>query len=90
MISGIFTVRDMVSLIFLEPFCAPTIESAIRSFGEACRTDGHQFNKFPEDFALYKIGEWNGEVGEVISEPATKVAMAMDFARPVDTQLMEA
>lgn len=65
MITMLFSVYDSAAERFLEPFCAPTVEFAIRSFKEAVTRDGHQFNKFPEDYTLFKVGEYDQESGSL-------------------------
>lgn len=58
-----FSVYDSAAKLFLEPFQAPTVESAIRSFREAINKPGHQFAKFPEDYTLFHIGAFDAEKG---------------------------
>lgn len=80
MISEMFTVFDMVAEQWLEPFYQPTSDAAIRGFKEACNLDSHQFAKFPEDYILYKIGEFNGATGIISAHDPVKIAMATSFA----------
>lgn len=77
--SEIFSVYDAAATRYLEPFVAPTVDFAIRSFGEACSTEGHQFNKFPEDYILYHIGEFDGVSGNLKEALPRKVANALQF-----------
>lgn len=76
----IFTVFDQAAKSYLEPFFTPTIEAALRVFKEACTREGHQFQKFPEDYVLFHVGSWDGKEGMVT--PGTmpvKIAMALDY-----------
>lgn len=74
---GIFSVYDMAAKRYLEPFFAPTMEFAIRGFREACETPGHQFSKFPEDYTLYQLGEFDPETGQITGlSPEVKLANA--------------
>lgn len=75
----LFAVLDGAAERFLEIFCAPTIEFAIRGFREACAKDGHQFRKFPEDFALFHVGTFDCELGAIEPKTAHKIAMATSF-----------
>ncbi len=79
MTAGLFAVLDMAARRYIDPFNAPTIEFAIRGFREACESDGHQFGKFPEDYVLYHVGEWNAELGELVGIVPTKIAAATNF-----------
>lgn len=77
--SEMFSVQDLVAEQWLEPFFAPTVDAAIRSFKEACTRPDHQFAKFPEDYVLYRVGTFDGRSGEVIGEGPAKIAMASSF-----------
>lgn len=58
-----FTVYDAVAARFLDPFHAPTVESAIRRFRHTVNQEGNDFNLFPEDYSLFHIGEFDPEDG---------------------------
>ncbi len=74
----IFAILDMALGEYLEPFSAPTIAFAIRSFGDVCGKEGHQMQRFPEDYSLYHIGTF--ENGELTGFEPRKVAMASSYA----------
>lgn len=59
----VFSVYDSAAGLFLQPFVAQTIEVAIREFRAACNTPQHQFAKYPEDYTLFHVGEFNAETG---------------------------
>ena len=67
----LFSVYDMAAEMYVEPFCAPTVQVALRGFQEACTTEGHQFRKFPEDYALYHVASYDGELG--VMDTSTKM-----------------
>lgn len=75
----LFTVFDQAANRYMDPFCAPTIEFAVRGFREACETDGHQFNKYPEDYVLYHVGGFDAELGVLEPSNPHKIANAMSF-----------
>lgn len=77
----ILAVFDMAANLFLKPFFSPTIEAGIRDFGAACSRDEHQFQQFPEDYALYHIGEWDESNGVIHPAEARKVSMAVNFVQ---------
>jgi len=79
MIKHLFTVYDSAAGLYLDPFVAPTIEFAIREFRQICNQEGHQFNKFPTDYALFHIGEFNAELGEVLHLNPTALGVAVTF-----------
>ncbi len=73
----IFAVFDMAIEAFLEPFAAPSIGFALRSFGEACEKEGHQMQKHPEDYCLYHVGTF--EEGVLAGFEPRKIAMASSY-----------
>lgn len=58
---GIFSVYDSKTEAYLDPFFAPTVASALRSFTSVVNREGHPFNQHPADYTLFKIGEWDAE-----------------------------
>lgn len=80
---GVFSVYDMAAKRYLDPFFAPTMEFAIRGFREACETPGHQFGKFPEDYVLYQLGEFDPETGQISGVNPVKMVNAASFTKPM-------
>lgn len=75
----LFAVYDAAARRYLDPFCGPTVEFALRGFREACMKDGHQFQKFPEDYTLFHVGSFDIEDGVLIPIYAHKIGMALSF-----------
>ena len=63
MITQIFTIRDSKTKAFFTPFHSQNEELAIRSITECMYDESHQFARFPEDFDLYSIGEYDDSTG---------------------------
>lgn len=84
MLTQLFTVYDTAADRFLDPFCAPTVEFAIRGFREAVNTQGHQFNKFPQDYTLFHVGEFDPENGALTDFAARSLGVAITFIEPVE------
>ncbi len=59
MIIHLYTVYDQKAEAYLPPFTAQTIGVAIRMFDEMVNTKDHSFNKYPEDFTLFALGEYD-------------------------------
>lgn len=55
----IYTVYDAKVEAFLTPFFCRTDPEACRLFADAARSVDHSFAKHPEDFALFRIGEFD-------------------------------
>lgn len=68
----IYTIHDQKAEAFLPTFQAPTDGIAERSFKELVNQVGHQFNKYPEDFTLIRIGDMDDATGVLVgTEPKT-------------------
>lgn len=79
----IFTVFDSAALAYLEPFFAPTLAVALRMFTEICQKEGHQFNKHPECYALFHIGQFHQETGKLQAEATPmSLGLAIEFVGP--------
>lgn len=76
----IFTVFDSAAQAYLEPFFAGTVEVALRMFRQVVNKEGHQFNKFPEDYTLFVVGEFSQEDAELVAyETARSLGVAVTF-----------
>lgn len=62
----LFAVYDGAAKRFLETFPADTPEVAIRMFKSIVNKPGHQFNSFPEDYALFQVGAFDQENGMLL------------------------
>lgn len=60
----VFTVMDLKAETFMPPFFMNNTKLAERVFGDAVNDGEHMFNKHPEDYALYHVGEWEDEEGK--------------------------
>jgi len=65
----IFSLRDTKSAHFGKPIIAPHQAPLIREFTEAVNDDKTTYSKFPGDFDLYEIGDFNHITGQIT--PAT-------------------
>lgn len=68
-----FAIRDEKVGAFLQPFFAPAIGSAIRSFLDACTGDT-PMAKHPGDYTLYRIGSYDDNTAQLLSDTPLLVA----------------
>lgn len=60
-----YAVYDRKATVFARPFCSPNDAMAKRSF-EAAKLDSNtELSKFPQDFGLYLLGEFDDDSGEI-------------------------
>lgn len=75
-----FTVRDSKSEAFLPPLYFRQRGEALRAFQVSANEPSHNFCRFPEDFSMYEIGEWNDETGRVeMYDTPVLLGIAIDF-----------
>lgn len=65
MILKVFSVRDGKGEFYGQPFYAKTLGEAERSFRMLANDDKSMPWKFPEDFDLYEIGEFDDNSGKL-------------------------
>lgn len=61
----IFSLFDKKSAHFGKPIIAPHHAPLIREFSEAVNDDKSTFSKFPSDFDLYEIGDFDHITGQI-------------------------
>lgn len=61
MIKFLYSVYDSKARAYGNPFVSVRQEMAVRDFTAAVRDPSTQLNKFPEDFTLVEIGEFDDE-----------------------------
>lgn len=75
----LFTVYDSAAGTYLDPFVAPSIEFAIREFRSVVNQPGHQFNKFPADYTLFHVGQFDITSGELVGCSPASLGVALTF-----------
>lgn len=60
-----YSVYDTAALAYTLPWYLHRREQAIRTFSNMCKDPEHQYNKNPEDFTLYYLGEYDDENGNI-------------------------
>lgn len=85
----VFAIYDTAVGAYLQPFFMRSPNEAIRSFRESANMDDHPFNKNPEDYTLFHLGEYDEETGKFQNQEARSYGKAMDhledFHREADT-----
>lgn len=76
-----FTVFDSAARRFLEPFHAETVEVALRMFRTLVEKENHQFNRFPEDYTLFHIGEFDAVTGKYLPIEPVSLGVAVMFQK---------
>jgi hypothetical protein len=76
----LFTVYDSKAETYNKVLTFKTIGEAIRSFTEVANDIDTPFGKYPEDFTLFQIGEFDPHSGEIAPLlPQKTIGKAIDF-----------
>ena len=57
----VFTILDTKAESYGPPFTSHTTATGIRQFTELVNDGRHFFSKYPEDYEMFEIGEWEDE-----------------------------
>lgn len=77
----IFSVYDGKTQTFSRPFFEKHLGAALRSWEEACKTPDSPFFKYPTDFVLYEIGEFDEDTGRISDfVPPRMLSAALDHS----------
>jgi len=86
----VFSVRDLKAEMFSRPFFSKAPGEAIRSFSMECENPESMLHRYPDDYQLYRVGEFNELTGELVyTGPSAPVCGARDFVPAVIPQLVK-
>lgn len=86
MILKVFSAFDAKLAVFDAPFYMLTDAAAIRAFSDQVNDSSGQsclakWNRHPEDYSLFRIGEFNDQTGEIVcSKPVSLVTASAIFS----------
>lgn len=72
MIYGVYSVRDLKAAAFAPPFFLGRDEVALRTFSDALKDPSHPMAAHPEDYHLYRLGEFDDSTGVLVPSPEPK------------------
>jgi hypothetical protein len=78
----IFAIKDTKVNAFMQPFFMRTEAEAIRAFATSTNDPSTNFNKHPEDYHLFQLGEYDEETGKLESKEPTQKAHALALLNP--------
>lgn len=79
MILQIYAVHDSKAETFGRPVFQNTVGEAVRAFSDECSNDQSMLYNHPEDFNLYKLGEYDQGTGLFSTLVPVHIAAARDF-----------
>lgn len=78
---NIFAIFDKKAVSYLAPFYFPQKGQAIRAFEDSINDTNSVFNKHPEDYALYKLGEYDDQSGIIKSTQPEFIEEALNLKK---------
>lgn len=79
MINKVFAIRDTKAEAFMQPFFTPAAGIAIRMFTDLVNDGKSTAFKYPDDFVLFEIGQFDDATG-VISPLACPINLGLGSA----------
>lgn len=81
-----FAVWDEKAQCYLQPSFHPTKGLAIRQFTDIINQPDNPINKYPADFTLFEIGEYDNESGKLLPHPApVSIGNGLEFRGAKET-----
>lgn len=80
MIYGLYSIRDVKST-FMQVLTDHNDSTAMRGFKQACTVPDSIMAMHPTDFALYRVGSFNADTGEITSQTPELLCDAAQFVR---------
>ena len=71
---------DKKTETFSGPFITKKIAAAMRDFSDECKNEKSYLAQHPEDYSLWRIGEYDEEHGTMKETEKEKIAEAKNFA----------
>lgn len=91
MLLKIFTVYDCKAEAYLQPFYCKSKGEALRSFVEIANDKQSQIGKYPEDFTLFELGEFDDSTAKFrMLDAGVALGCALEFVnRSVPATMLE-
>lgn len=78
---GLYSVFDSKAEVWSPPFIARNSAEATRTFEQAVNDGNTMVCKYPLDYALFEVGSWDCDNGEVISGVPKNLGLGVTFVR---------
>lgn len=83
----VLTVYDSKAEIYMPPFYQRTTAEGLRAFEQVSNDPESNINRYPEDFTLFEIGEWDDDKGTIVMYEAKKaLGVAVEYKREAPQQ----
>lgn len=73
-----YTIYDVASGAYMRPFFSQADGMAVRGFKDIANDPEHEVGKHPEDYTLFRIGDFNERTGTLRGDGLEKLATALE------------
>jgi len=77
----LFAIHDVKAECFSKPFLEPLDAIAVRAFTDCVNSDNHQFGANPQDYTLFKLGEYDDSKGMFETYAPKSLGNGVEFAQ---------
>ena len=70
---NLYAIYDRASGVYDGPFPGISDGAMIREFGDQVKNTDSKMGKHPDDFTLFRVGNWNDGTGELIDQVSEKL-----------------
>lgn len=81
MIIKYFAIRDLKSAAYMQLFPSQSFGTAERDFANTVNNQDSMISKYPEDFELFYVGDFNDETGDFNTSSPQHVASAVNLLK---------
>lgn len=82
MVKQVFSLFDSKANAYIQPFFMAQKGQALRALDSIVNNPQTEVNKYPADFALYKLGEFDDVSGQLVSLKVPEfIANAIEFVK---------
>lgn len=79
MIHNVYSIFDTASGLYSRPFFTSSDGEAVRSFGDIAQDGSHPIGVHPEDYTLFRIGNFDDINGLINKEPNESLVTALEM-----------
>jgi len=80
----VLAVFDDKTKVFCSPFTAQTISAALRDFAYAANDLDSNIGRYPSDFSLFHIGNYDDETATLIPLTMSSLGTAIQFVQQTE------
>lgn len=81
-VHNVYAIYDSKAEGYSQPFFCINDAIAGRMFGDACNDESADISRHPEDYTLFKIGEWNSVEGKLSGCTPVAVRSGIKAVKP--------